>query len=35
MYDNRVFDFIRKLKPSSRGELEVTDLNNQYVKEKH
>ena len=34
MYDNRVFDFIRKLKPSSRGELEVTDLNNQYVKEK-
>lgn len=34
MYDNRVFDFIRKLKPSARGELEVTDLNNQYVKEK-
>ena len=34
MYDNRVFDFIRKLKPSARRELEVTDLNNQYVKEK-
>lgn len=33
MYDNRVFDFIRKLKPSNRGELEVTDLNNFYVKE--
>lgn len=33
MYDNRVFDFIRKLKPSKRGELEVTDLNNFYVKE--
>ncbi len=33
MYDNRVFDFIRQLKPSSRGELEVTDLNNFYVKE--
>lgn len=33
MYDNRVFDFIRKLKPSSRGELEVTDLNNLYLKE--
>jgi len=33
MYDNRVFDFIRKLKPSRRGELEVTDLNNFYVKE--
>lgn len=33
MYDNRVFDFIRKLKPSKRGELEVTDLNNFYVRE--
>jgi glucose-1-phosphate thymidylyltransferase len=34
MYDNRVFQFIRKLKPSKRGELEVTDLNNCYVSEK-
>lgn len=33
MYDNRVFDFIKKQKPSKRGELEVTDLNNNYVKE--
>lgn len=33
MYDNRVFDFIRKLSPSAREELEVTDLNNFYVKE--
>ncbi|MDP3999866.1 MAG: sugar phosphate nucleotidyltransferase [bacterium] len=33
LYDNRVFDFARKLKPSDRGELEVTDLNNVYVKE--
>lgn len=33
MYDERVFDFIRKLNPSARGELEVTDLNNFYVKE--
>ncbi len=33
MYDERVFDFINKLKPSSRGELEVTDLNNLYLKE--
>lgn len=33
MYDNRVFDFIRQLKPSDRGELEVTDLNNFYLKE--
>lgn len=33
MYDSRVFDFIKKLKPSSRGQLEVTDLNNSYLKE--
>ena len=33
MYDKRVFSFIRKLKPSMRGELEVTDLNNQYLNE--
>lgn len=33
MYDKRVFDFIRQLKPSARGELEVTDLNNIYVQE--
>lgn len=30
MYDKRVFEFIRTLKPSNRGELEVTDLNNCY-----
>jgi glucose-1-phosphate thymidylyltransferase len=33
MYDSRVFSFIEKLKPSGRGELEVTDLNNFYLKE--
>ena len=33
MYDNRVFEFIKKLKPSSRREIEVTDLNNFYVQE--
>lgn len=33
MYDSRVFDLIKKLKPSKRGELEVTDLNNFYVNE--
>ncbi|MEK7078983.1 MAG: sugar phosphate nucleotidyltransferase [Patescibacteria group bacterium] len=33
MYDSRVFNFIEKLKPSGRGELEVTDLNNFYLKE--
>jgi glucose-1-phosphate thymidylyltransferase len=33
IYDQRVFDFIKGLTPSARGELEVTDLNNFYVKE--
>lgn len=33
LYDNTVFDKIKALKPSSRGELEVTDLNNAYIKE--
>jgi glucose-1-phosphate thymidylyltransferase len=33
MYDERVFDLIKNLKPSARGELEVTDLNNLYVAE--
>ncbi len=31
MYDARVFDFIRTLKPSRRGELEITDVNNWYL----
>lgn len=33
MYDSRVFDYIRKLKISSRGEYEITDINNMYLKE--
>jgi glucose-1-phosphate thymidylyltransferase len=33
LYDARVFDFIRMLRPSARGELEVTDLNNIYIDE--
>ena len=32
MYDSLAFDFIRKLKPSKRGELEITDVNNMYLK---
>jgi len=32
MYDNRVFDFIKTLVPSQRGELEITDVNNAYIK---
>lgn len=34
IYDNSVFKKIKKLKPSARGELEVTDLNNLYIKER-
>jgi glucose-1-phosphate thymidylyltransferase len=34
LYDNRVFDIIRQLKPSGRGELEITDVNNAYIKRK-
>lgn len=33
MYDKRVFEYIKSLSPSARGELEVTDLNNKYVQE--
>lgn len=33
IYDNTVFDKIRNLEPSARGELEVADLNNLYIKE--
>lgn len=31
MYDNCVFDIVRTLKPSGRGELEITDVNNAYI----
>lgn len=32
LYDTRVFDMIRELVPSGRGELEITDVNNHYLR---
>jgi glucose-1-phosphate thymidylyltransferase len=32
-YDSSVFQKIRRLKPSGRGELEITDVNNFYIEE--
>jgi glucose-1-phosphate thymidylyltransferase len=31
-YDDRVFDYIGELKPSARNELEITDVNNAYIR---
>ena len=31
MFDSGVFDMIKTLKPSGRGELEITDVNNHYI----
>lgn len=31
MYDSQIFDIVRQLKPSGRGELEITDVNNAYI----
>lgn len=33
VYDNKVFNYIKNLTPSERGELEITDVNNFYVKD--
>jgi glucose-1-phosphate thymidylyltransferase len=33
MYDETVFDKTRNLKPSDRGELEITDVNNAFIEE--
>jgi glucose-1-phosphate thymidylyltransferase len=34
LYDAEVFSIIRTLKPSNRGELEITDVNNSYIQKK-
>ena len=33
MYDGRVWDIIHELKPSDRGELEITDVNNWFIED--
>ena len=33
LYDPRVFDIIKTLKPSDRGELEITDVNNWFIRD--
>lgn len=35
IYDNKVFKLIKRIKPSARGQLEITDLNNLYIQAGH
>ncbi|MCA9460112.1 MAG: NTP transferase domain-containing protein [Nanoarchaeota archaeon] len=35
VYDSNVFKYIKKINPSKRGELEITDVNNMYIQEKN
>ncbi len=32
VYDHKVFSYIKNIKPSARGQLEITDVNNEYIK---
>jgi len=34
LYDNRVIQYAKELQPSDRGEIEITDINNRYLKDK-
>lgn len=34
MYDEKVFELIERIRPSERNELEITDVNNLFIKEK-
>jgi len=34
MYDNQIWEIIKNLKPSSRGELEISDVNNFYIQQR-
>lgn len=33
LYDNRVIQYAKELQPSARGEIEITDINNRYLKD--